>query len=107
METAVLDACVLFRGGVRDFLLWVAEARAFSPVWLDAIHEEWMRSRWSLNAPPICCEPIKPRSERKRAELGGHVAVRAAGTHRPLATGSDRRSVITLAVIGAAASEAR
>ena len=30
METAVLDACVLFRGGVRDFLLWVAEAGAFS-----------------------------------------------------------------------------
>jgi predicted nucleic acid-binding protein len=45
METAVLDACVLFRGGVRDFLLWVAEAGAFSPVWSDLIHQEWMRSR--------------------------------------------------------------
>ena len=45
MDTAVLDACVLFRGGVRDFLLWVAEAGAFSPVWSDTIHEEWMRSR--------------------------------------------------------------
>ena len=45
MDTAVLDACVLFRGGARDFLLWVAEAGAFSPVWSDAIHEEWMRSR--------------------------------------------------------------
>jgi predicted nucleic acid-binding protein len=45
VETAVLDACVLFRGGVRDFLLWVAEAGAFSPVWSDTIHEEWMKSR--------------------------------------------------------------
>jgi predicted nucleic acid-binding protein len=45
METAVLDASVLFRGGVRDFLLWVAEAGAFSPVWSDMIHDEWMRNR--------------------------------------------------------------
>ncbi len=45
METAVLDASVLFRGGVRDFLLWIAEAGAFSPVWSDMIHDEWMRSR--------------------------------------------------------------
>ena len=45
METAVLDASVLFRGGVRDFLLWIAEAGAFSPVWSDMIHEEWMRNR--------------------------------------------------------------
>jgi len=33
VEIAVLDACVLFRGGVRDFLLGVAEAGAFSPAW--------------------------------------------------------------------------
>ncbi len=45
MDTAILDACVLFRGGVRDFLLWVAEAGAFSPAWSDIIHEEWMRNR--------------------------------------------------------------
>jgi predicted nucleic acid-binding protein len=45
MEIAVLDASVLFRGGVRDFLLWVAEAGAFSPVWSDRIHDEWMRNR--------------------------------------------------------------
>jgi hypothetical protein len=45
VEIAVLDACVLFRGGVRDFLLWIAEAGAFSPAWSDMIHEEWTRSR--------------------------------------------------------------
>lgn len=53
METAVLDACVLFRGGVRDFLLWVAEAGAFSPVWSDTIHEEWIRSRRDKFDDPI------------------------------------------------------
>jgi predicted nucleic acid-binding protein len=45
METAVLDACVLFRNGVRDFLLWLAEAGAFSPAWSNNIHDEWMRNR--------------------------------------------------------------
>jgi hypothetical protein len=45
MEAAVLDASVLFRGGIRDFLLWLAEAGAFSPVWSDMIHDEWMRNR--------------------------------------------------------------
>jgi predicted nucleic acid-binding protein len=45
MATAVLDASVLFRGGIRDFLLWVAEGGAFSPVWSDMIHDEWMRNR--------------------------------------------------------------
>ena len=45
MDTAVLDACVLFRGGARDFLLWIAEAGAFSPAWSDTIHEEWMSGR--------------------------------------------------------------
>jgi predicted nucleic acid-binding protein len=45
MEIAVLDACVLFKNGVRDFLLWLAEAGTFSPVWSDIIHKEWMRNR--------------------------------------------------------------
>ena len=53
METAALDACVLFRGGVRDFLLWVAEAGAFSPAWSDAIHEEWMRNRRDKFSDPV------------------------------------------------------
>jgi hypothetical protein len=53
VETAVVDACVLFRGGVRDFLLWVAEAGAFSPAWSDTIHEEWMRSRRDKLGDPV------------------------------------------------------
>jgi hypothetical protein len=53
VETVVLDACVLFRGSVRDFLLWVAEAGAFSPAWSDAIHAEWMRNRREKFDDPI------------------------------------------------------
>jgi hypothetical protein len=53
VETAVLDACVLFRNGVRDFLLWAAEAGAFTPVWSDLIHHEWMKNRrQQLQDPP-------------------------------------------------------
>lgn len=62
-ETAVLDACVLFTGGARDFLLWVAEAGAFSPAWSDAIHEEWMRSRRDKFGDP------GSRLNRARAEM--------------------------------------
>jgi hypothetical protein len=53
VDAAVLDVCVLFRGGVRDFLLWVAEAEAFSPAWSDSIHGEWMRSRCDKLGDPM------------------------------------------------------
>jgi predicted nucleic acid-binding protein len=53
VQTAVLDACVLFRNGVRDFLLWVAEAGAFTPVWSDTIHDEWTKSRHEKFGDPI------------------------------------------------------
>jgi predicted nucleic acid-binding protein len=43
-KQAVLDACVLFRGMLTDFLLCLAEAGSFDPVWSDEIHVEWMRS---------------------------------------------------------------
>jgi hypothetical protein len=41
---AVLDACVLFRGRLTDFLLRLAEAGLFDPVWSTAIEAEWMRA---------------------------------------------------------------
>jgi len=63
METAVLDASVLFRGGVRDFLLWIAEAGAFSPAWSDTIHEEWMRNRRAKFGDP------RARLEHARSEM--------------------------------------
>jgi len=41
---AVLDACVLFRGMLTDFLLCLAEAGCFVPIWSDQIHAEWTRN---------------------------------------------------------------
>src|ERR1700736_3908050 len=73
METAVLDASVLFRGGVRDFLLWVAEAGAFSPVWSDLIHQEWMRTRHAKFGDPLS-RLEHARREMERAFPGANFA---------------------------------
>jgi predicted nucleic acid-binding protein len=62
-ETAVVDACVLFRGGVRDFLLWVAEAGVFSPVWSNVIHDEWIKNRHAKRGDPMS------RLDYARAEM--------------------------------------
>jgi hypothetical protein len=43
VELAVLDAPVLARGALTMFLLHLAEAGAFDPVWSDQIHNEWVR----------------------------------------------------------------
>jgi predicted nucleic acid-binding protein len=73
MEAAVLDASVLFRGGIRDFLLWLAEAGAFTPVWSDTIHDEWMRNRRiKFGDPPSRLEWA--RSEMERAFPGANFA---------------------------------
>jgi len=52
IETAVLDANVIFRGALRDFLLSVAEWDAFLPAWSEAIHAEWMRNRFQVYGDP-------------------------------------------------------
>jgi predicted nucleic acid-binding protein len=41
---AVLDANVLYRAPLRDFLLCLAEAEIFVPRWSEKIHEEWTRN---------------------------------------------------------------
>jgi hypothetical protein len=43
VELAVLDAPVLARGILTLFLLHVADAGAFDPVWSDQIHTDWAR----------------------------------------------------------------
>jgi len=73
VDTAVLDACVLFRSGARDFLLWVAEAGAFSPIWSDGIHEEWMRSRRNQFGDAIS-RLNWARNEMEKAFPGANVA---------------------------------
>lgn len=73
MEAAVIDASVLFRGGIRDFLLWLAEAGAFSPIWSDMIHDEWMRNRRiKFDDPTVRLEWA--RSEMERAFPGANFA---------------------------------
>jgi hypothetical protein len=41
---AVLDACVLYQGVSTNFLLCLADAGLFDPVWSKRIHEEWSRA---------------------------------------------------------------
>jgi hypothetical protein len=43
VELAVLDAPVLARGFLTLFLLRLADAGAFDPVWSDQIHTDWVR----------------------------------------------------------------
>lgn len=51
MDIAVLDACVLFQAGVRDFLLSIAYQGAFFPAWSDEIQKEWSRNRITATPP--------------------------------------------------------
>ena len=44
MTIAVLDACVLYRGTVTDFLLNAAEQGVFEPIWSQQIADEWTRN---------------------------------------------------------------
>jgi hypothetical protein len=50
VELAVLDAPVLARGVLTMFLLHVAVAGAFDPVWSDQIHADWARDLQRLRS---------------------------------------------------------
>lgn len=43
MQSAVLDACVLYPAALRDFFMRLA-VRLYQPLWTDQIHDEWMRN---------------------------------------------------------------
>lgn len=43
MESAVLDACILYPAPLRDFFMRLA-VTLYQPKWTDAIHEEWIRN---------------------------------------------------------------
>ena len=58
---------------MRDFLLWIAEAGAFSPAWSDTIHEEWMRSRRKEFDDPIS-RLNWARNEMENAFPGANIA---------------------------------
>jgi predicted nucleic acid-binding protein len=60
IELAVLDAPVLARGMLTLFLLHLAEAGAFDPVWSEQIHAEWVRELQRLR-PDIPPERLRHR----------------------------------------------
>ncbi len=41
---AVLDACVLYPPSLRDLLMRLAVAGAYTPRWTEVIHAEWIRN---------------------------------------------------------------
>ena len=43
MQTAILDACVLYPAPLRDFFMRLA-VKLYQPKWTDTIHEEWIRN---------------------------------------------------------------
>ncbi len=66
-----MDACVLFQGRLTNLLLWLAEARAFEPIWSDAIHEEWSRN---LAASKLGMTPEKIAYRKAQMQLAFPVA---------------------------------
>lgn len=64
VELAVLDAPVLVRGTLTMFLLHLAEAGAFDPVWSDQIHSDWARELQRL-----CPEMPVERLRHRRIEM--------------------------------------
>jgi hypothetical protein len=60
VELAVLDAPVLARGVLTLFLLHLADAGAFDPVWSDQIHTDWARELQRLR-PDIPMERLRHR----------------------------------------------
>ena len=60
VELAVLDAPVLSHGTLTMFLLHLAEAGAFDPVWSDQIHSDWARELQRLR-PDLPVERLRHR----------------------------------------------
>ena len=60
IELAVLDAPVLARGMLTLFLLHLADAGAFDPVWSEQIHTDWTRELQRLR-PDIPMERLRHR----------------------------------------------
>jgi len=60
VELAVLDAPVLARGLLTLFLLNLADAGAFDPVWSDQIHTDWVRELQRLR-PDVPIERLRHR----------------------------------------------
>jgi hypothetical protein len=100
VELAVLDAPVLARGFLTLFLLHLADAGAFDPVWSDQIHGEWVRELQRLR-PDIPVERLRHRRvEMDRAFPIANVIASRDAQDEVLAhctTPAERRSAHVLA----------
>ena len=67
MQTAVLDACVLYPVHLRDFLLHLGSQGEIIPFWSEEIQNEWTRNLL-LNRPDIKRESL----ERTRRRMAFH-----------------------------------
>ncbi len=61
-----MDACVLFQGRLTNLLLWLADARAFQPIWSVEIHDEWCRN---LAASKLEMTPEKIATRKAQMQL--------------------------------------
>jgi hypothetical protein len=100
VELAVLDAPVLARGILTMFLLHLAEAGAFDPVWSDQIHSEWVRELQRVR-PDVPVERLRHRRvEMDRAFPVANVIASRDAQDEVLAhctTPAERRSAHVLA----------
>jgi hypothetical protein len=103
---AVPDACVLYKGVLTNFLLCLADAGLFDPVWSKRIHEEWCRAlakrlppdkityrlaEMDRAFPGALCPPDRTllaeilslcRTDRQRKDAHVAATTGAAGAHR-------------------------
>lgn len=64
---AVLDACVLYPGPLRDFLMHLAVLDTFQAKWTEEIHTEWIRNVLK-NRPDLKAEQL----ERTKQLMNAH-----------------------------------
>jgi hypothetical protein len=100
IELAVLDAPVLARGILTLFLLQLADAGAFDPVWSEQIHIEWTRDL-QRSRPDIPLERLRHRRiELDRAFPVANVIASRDAQEEVLAhctTAAERRAAHVLA----------
>jgi predicted nucleic acid-binding protein len=78
MISAVLDACVLYSGTLRDFFLRLAEGKLLHPFWTEKIQNEWTRSL--LQKRP----ELNERVARTRRKMDSHFPNSLVQGYEPL-----------------------
>ena len=99
---AFLDANVLYPVTIRNVLMELAQAEAFSPLWTEAVHQEWMRNL-AANAPNL----TPTRIARTRSLMEAYVGDMMMTGYETLVDGltlpdPDDRHVLAAAIHGGA-----